>query len=242
MSLTPDDIRAHSYVDGELDPYERARLFEELLHSPERNREVAELGELKALVRLAFERPPAALHPPAVQTRGALRTCLKYACAGALALMLLVCAFAAGWFARGGGGALQERLAALGGVQIAGAAAHTPGVLLHLASFERKDASATLARARELLSRYRGRGLKVEVVINGTALEFLDAAASPYSHQFAWLMRRYPNLEVVACGLTLAALRKEGQLLPLPKGVRVAPSAVREVVRRLEEGWTYVES
>ena len=102
--------------------------------------------------------------------------------------------------------------------------------------------SATLQRARELLDRYQGRGLKVELVVNGLALDFLTPSTAPYAQQFAKLMRRHPNLSVVACGLTLAALHDQGQLLPLLEGVRVAPSAVREVVKRLKEGWTYVES
>jgi len=102
--------------------------------------------------------------------------------------------------------------------------------------------NTTLERARELLERYRGSGLKVEVVVNGMALQFLRTDFFPYSDAFAQLMQRYPNLRVVACGATLQALDEQGRPLTLLKGVDVAHSAVQEVVKRLNEGWVYVEA
>ena len=243
MSSLRDDFRTNAYVDGELDAHERAVLLEELASDPARSREVAELGELKKLVRLAFERPPdappgaAAGSPRSRATRAGLRRALGCA----FALTLIAAAFGAGWLAHSNGG-LEQRLVALGGVQLAARDVATPGVLLHLASFHGKDVEATLHRAQELLERYRSSGLKVEVVVNGMALQFLQSDFFPYSNKFAQLMRRYPNLRIVACAETLDALGEQGRSLSLLKGVNVAPSAVQEVVKRLREGWVYVEA
>jgi intracellular sulfur oxidation DsrE/DsrF family protein len=242
MSPTHDEIRAHAYVDDELDPNERAELLEELVRNPVRSREVAELGELKELVRIAFERVPGMPLRPAAAPRRSARAGVQRALGGALAVMLLAAAFGAGWLAHGGNGALEQHLAALGGVRLTASQAEVPGVLLHLVSFEGKDVNATLQRASDLLERYRSSGLKVEVVVNGMALQFLSADFFPYSDEFTRLMKRYPNLHIVACGATLNALGEQGQSLRLLKGVDVAPSAVQEVVKRLHQGWVYVEA
>jgi intracellular sulfur oxidation DsrE/DsrF family protein len=241
-SPTHDEIRAHAYVDDELDPDERAELLEELVRNPVRSREVAELGELKELVRIAFERLPGMPQRHAAAPRRSIRAGVRRVLGGALAAMLLVAAFGAGWLAHAGNGALDEHLAALGGVRLTASQAKVPGVLLHLVSFEGRDVNATLQRAGDLLERYRDSGLKVEVVVNGMALQFLSADFFPYSDEFAQLMKRYPNLRIVACGATLNALDTRGQSLRLLKGVDVAPSAVEEVVKRLHQGWVYVEA
>lgn len=242
MSSMHDEIRANAYVDGELDAYERAKLLEALVRNPAYSREVAELGELKELVRLAFEHPPGAPRGTARAARRPARAGLRTTLCVATALTLLVGAFCAGWLTRGDGGSLERQLEAFGAVRLGAPAAAAPGVLLHLASFHGKDVDATLRRTSELLERYRGSGLKVEVVVNGLALQFLRADFFPYSDQFARLMKRYPNLRIVACGATLQALGEEGQSLRLLKGVHIAPSAVQEVVKRLHQGWVYVEA
>lgn len=244
MPPNHDEVRASAYVDGELDPYERAALLEELVRNPVRSREVAELAELKELVRLAFEDLPGAPRRAVSFRRARGRTALRCALGGALAAVLLIVSFGAGWVARGGDARAQAQIAALGGVRLAAPAPgdQVPGVLLHLASFDSKDVNVTLQRTRELLQRYQGSGLHVELVVNGMALQFLRANFFPYSDEFARLMRRYPNLHIVACGATLQALHDDGDTLKLLKGVNVTSSAVEEVVKRLREGWVYVNA
>ncbi len=237
-----DEVRVNAYVDGELDVYERTALLEELARDPKRRNEAAEIGELKELVRAAFEHVPHVPNRPTRRSPQAVGMGLRFALGAVAALMLIGLAFGVGWSVRGGGARLDQQLAALGGVRLAAPAIRAPGVLLHLESFRGQDADTTLQRARALLKRYRGSGLQVEVIVNGMALEFLKTGYFPYSHEFAKLMRAYPNLEVVACGGTLEALHEQGQRLSLLKGVRIAPSAVQEVVKRLEEGWVYVNS
>lgn len=238
---TQNEIRANAYVDGELDPYEEAALLEELARNPVRGREVAELTELKRLVRLAFHDIPDAPRQPAIPACPPSRTGLRCALGGALAAALLLAAFGIGWVAHGSG-ILGQRLTAFGGTRLAAQTHETPGVLLHLASFHDKDVEATLRRTQELLERDRRSGLKVELIVSGLALQFLRSGFFPYSDEFAQLMDRYPNLRVVACGDTLDAFKEQGKSLRLLKGVNVAPSAVQEVVRRLREGWVYVDA
>jgi len=240
-SPTHDDIRTNAYVDGELDPYERAALLEELVRNPERSREVAELGELNELVRLAFERVPDApqgspVAEPALRRVSGLRRTLG----AALALALLISTFGAGWLAHGSSSSRDYPLAAPREMQLAAPSARAPGVVLLLASFKGEQLRSTLRRTRELLEGNRGSNRKVEVVVTGMAVKFLRRGFSPYNDEFTELMRRYPNLRIVACAASLQALSGNGRALRLIKEVNMAPTAVEEVVNRLHEGWVYI--
>lgn len=242
-SPTHDDIRTNAYVDGELDPYERAALLEELVRNPERSREVAELGELNELVRLAFERVPDAPQEAAIAVPNIGRVSgVRRTLSAALALALLISTFGAGWLARGSSSSREYPLAALPAVPLAASSPPAPGVLLLLASFNGEKLDSTLRRTRELLERNRGSNLKVEVVVTGMAVKYLRRGFSPYNDEFAELMRRYPSLRIVACAATLQALSENGRSLRLIKEVNMAPTAVEEVVNRLHEGWVYIET
>lgn len=235
MSSTHDDVRVDAYVDGELHPCEREAFLAELVQNPARQREIADVEKLKGLVRLAFENPPPAPSRPIRASREGRGMWMRCAIAGGAALLLIGAGFGTGWLIRG------QRMATSYGLRIAEPTIQAPGVLLHLESIRGQDADAVLERTRAILNRYRGSDLHVELIVNGLALSLLKNGYFPYSREFARLMGAYPNLTVVACGESRSVLTADGQPLPLLKGVKVAPSAVDEVVKRLREGWVYVD-
>jgi len=115
-------------------------------------------------------------------------------------------------------------------------------VLLHIASASDVKFAHTLDQATHLLSRYGNRGLVVEVVVNGGALALLQAGDNPYAKRVHTLLRQYPNLHIVACGTAIRYLKSQGFPIDLMHQVRVAPSAIEEIVKRLREGWVYVNA
>jgi intracellular sulfur oxidation DsrE/DsrF family protein len=56
----------------------------------------------------------------------------------------------------------------------------------------------------------------------------------------ARMQQRHANLHWVACGQSLARFTSEGQKVELLPATRTAPTAIGEIVTRLQEGWTYV--
>jgi intracellular sulfur oxidation DsrE/DsrF family protein len=54
------------------------------------------------------------------------------------------------------------------------------------------------------------------------------------------MQQRHANLHWVACGQSLARFTSEGQKVELLPATRTAPTAIGEIVTRLQEGWTYV--
>lgn len=242
-SLPNDDIRTNAYVDGELDRYERAVFLEELVRNPTRSREVAELAELNELMRLAFESVPGAPKSPfaaraTVRRPGRVQRVLR----AALGTIVLAATFGGGWLACRSE-LLRERppvAAAQTGLPVHGAQA--PGMMLLLASPKREEVDATLLRAHQLLERYHDHGPTVEIVVTGLAVKFLKPGGSHYSKAIAKLMKRYPDLKVVACEATLQALNGNRGRILLLKRVDLVPTAVQEVVKRLEQGWVYVKA
>jgi hypothetical protein len=54
------------------------------------------------------------------------------------------------------------------------------------------------------------------------------------------MKQRHANLHWVACGQSIARLRNDGEQVRLLPDTQTAPTAINEIVTRLQQGWTYV--
>lgn len=237
-----DDPRLHAYIDNELDVDDRAELLEAMYEDANLRNQVCELRRVKDLVQQAYFVPPPAPQASASGRGFGQRRSLA-ACCTVLALMLL--SFAGGWLVHSREDAsLTDHLAALGAIQIDTGDAlpgGTPRVLLHVATDNPLKFAGTLQQASYLLNKGGNQGIEVEVVANAGGLKLLEANNnSNYATRIRAMMRKYPNLHFVACGITMHNLEAAGVPVDLIRHVRVAPSAVEEVVRRLRQGWMYV--
>jgi intracellular sulfur oxidation DsrE/DsrF family protein len=68
----------------------------------------------------------------------------------------------------------------------------------------------------------------------------MRAGVSPHADRIARMTQRHANLQWVACSQTIARFTGEGQKVELLPIARAAPTAVGEIVTRLQQGWTYV--
>lgn len=87
-----------------------------------------------------------------------------------------------------------------------------------------------------------GRTLHLEIIANAEGLNLLRADTSPARERVQAMQQTYKNLKFLACGKTIERLQIEKnmrnvQLLP---GVTVVPSALDQVILRLEDGWSYI--
>jgi len=221
MSNEKQDIgmdRLHAFVDGQLEYADRARLLEEMERDPTLRQQVCELQRTKDYVAFAFESFP--LETP---SRPPDRRWLRWG-QGVAALLLIAVGFAAGRW-----GATEPELTA--------AAAPTQQVIVHLNSADSGKFLAALADA-EAIARHTD--ARVEVVANAGGLDLMRSDRSPLAGQVRNLMDRYPNLQFVACNITIGKQRRLGQEPHLIQGIQVAPSAAEHILRRLEQGWSYV--
>lgn len=241
----PEETWLQAYVDDELAPSDRSEFLQQLIYDEQLRTRVCELHRTKELVRQAFIEPPP---PPLRQhARRSFAPWRKRIASVAAVCALMALSFAGGLYANGsqhGSASLEATLASLGavGLQKTAYSSSPNRVLLHIASENNIKFAHTLEQAAHLLKTYRAQGLIVEVVVNGGALNMLQSGNNPYARRVHTLMKEYPNLHIVACGTGIGYLKSRGFPIDLMRQVRVAPSAVEEIVKRLREGWVYINA
>ncbi|HVB48069.1 MAG TPA: hypothetical protein VNF69_06725 [Burkholderiales bacterium] len=232
MSREPEVSREmqNAFVDGQLDAADWTAMVERMGANEVLRRGVCELRTLKDMVKGAY----AGAQPA---RSGLAPTRWGWARAAALALLFA----GAGWLAHAGletgaGASLLARAGLRG----------TSGdrILVHVASSRPDVVDPALQEVEDYLhdARAAGRPVKVEIVANSAGLNILRAGSSSYAKRLEQLLSAYPNLTYVACNQTLDRLREKGAVVALLPGVKVAPTALDEIVKRLQEGWVYIRA
>jgi len=115
--------------------------------------------------------------------------------------------------------------------------------IFHLSSADPQSVQSTLNHVEQLLRRHDSdaKSLRVEIVANAEGLNTLRADTSTVREQIARLHKNYPNLAFLACGKTIARLKKEqGIDVKLLQQASVTSSALDQILSRLRQGWVYI--
>lgn len=115
--------------------------------------------------------------------------------------------------------------------------------IFHVTSANPRSVRSTLDHIERLLRQYRdtGKPIRVEIVANAEGLNTLRADTSPARDQIARLHKEFPNLAFLACGTTIARMKREqGIDVKLLPQAAVATSALDRILLRLRQGWTYI--
>ena len=241
MNAVVSDETLNAFIDGELDVAESEALLARIREDKELSQRVCILRGLQSMVRLAYIEPPVAddRKSRTVPRRQLMRGC-AYAC------LILLAGLSGGWALRG-----QElqAVAALpaalpSGYQVVSLAreADPNRVMLHLDSAAPAKMQAVLDQAERLLDEAdrQGRAMQLEVIANSHGLNLLRAGHSPYAERMARMKERHSNLHWIACGQSIARLRNGGEQVMLLPDTQTTPTAINEIVTRLQQGWTYV--
>jgi intracellular sulfur oxidation DsrE/DsrF family protein len=215
----------NAFVDGQLDAADWTALVERMGGDEALRRQLCELRTLKDMVKGAYADARPSRAAPAAQRRG-------WARAAGLALVFAL----AGWLAHDAtdrGHAPAE----LRGVSAG-------GIVVHVASSRGEVVDTVLQEVEDYLrdARAAGRKVKVEIVANQTGLDILRADKSAYAKRLERLRAAYPNLTYIACHQTADRLRDKGVAVKLLPGVQFAPTALDEIVKRMQQGWVYIRA
>lgn len=116
-------------------------------------------------------------------------------------------------------------------------------VLVHLTSSDIDSGMNTLNNLQALLQQYADnrQSVKVEVIANGKGIQLLSADNTRMSQRIRQLTRDYHNLTFAACKYSMEQMRiSKGISIDLISQVKVIDSGVVEVIKRQNEGWTYI--
>ena len=215
----------NAFVDGQLDAADWTALVERMGRDDALRRRVCELRTLKDMTRSAYS----GVHPGrVVPAPGRAR----WARVAAVALVFAL----AGWLAHDAL-APGRILTALRGVA-------ADRILVHIASSRGEVVDTALQEVEDYLrdARAAGRQVKVEIVANNSGMDILRTDTSAYAARLERLRAKYPNLTYIACNQTADRLREKGTAVKLLPGVHVAPTALDEIVKRMQEGWVYIRA
>lgn len=241
MKPTVSDETLHAFIDDELDVAESEALIARMNEDAGLAQRVCALRSLQAMVRLAYVEPPvpAGRVLPDKPRRQFMQRC-AFGC-------LVVLAGLGGWVMRGQESPTVAALLPITlppGYQAVSLAprADPNRVMLHLDNARPDKMHAVLDQAEHLLdeAERQGRSMQLEVIANSHGLKLLRAGHSPYAERIARMRARHVNLSWVACGQSIARFTSDGQKVELLPAVRTAPTAIGEIVTRLQQGWTYV--
>lgn len=241
MNPVVSDETLHAFIDGELDVAEGEMLIARIRDDQHLAQRVCALRTLQSMVRLAYAEPPVATGrkrnmPP---RRQFMQRC-AYGC------LVLVAGLSGGWALRGMEPPAVATIpaAVAGGFQTVSLAreADPNRVLLHLDSAAPGKMRAVLDQAERLLNEaeQQGRAMQLEVIANSRGINLLRAGVSPHAARMARMKQRHANLHWVACGQSIARFANDGEKVVLLPATQTAPTAIGEIVTRLQQGWTYV--
>lgn len=239
MKPAVSDEILHAFIDGELDVAESETLIARIQQDQVLAQRVCALRSLRSMVKLAYAEPPVIDAWPPVRRRQLMQRC-------AFGCLVLLVGLSSGWALRGLARQADVTLPASvpdGYRTVSLAREADPNrIILHIDSAAPEKMRAALDRADQLLDEAdrQGRAMQLEVIANSHGIELLRAGHSPYAERIARMRQRHANLQWVACGQTVARFTSEGQKVKLLPATRTAPTAIGEIVSRLQQGWTYV--
>ena len=220
----------NALVDGELDPEEKSRFYNETERSPDLDQRLCHQRKLKELVKHAYENVPTPLR--------ANRTPLgRGGFFGRMlaAVILLVVGLTAGFLAHN---YLNQFGADSNGPATVDTADVSEFFILHVTSGAPERMQAALRHASALLDgAEQGGQRRVEIIVNERGIDLLRADVTPYSQEIAVLQAN--DVVFYACSKTIERLENRGVRVQLVPHTNTEYTALDRVVSRMQDGWTY---
>ena len=219
----------NAFVDGELDPEEKSRLYNESAHSTDLDLRLCQLRKLKELVRHAYDDVPPAKRPggPPLRRPGPFGGAL-------VAGILLAIGATAGYF----GQSLINAGPAAKPATTVEVIEQAENYLLHVVSGDPEQMKSALAHARYLLdSADEGDLRRVEIVANERGLDLLRSDVTPFAEEIRTLQEN--DVVFYACARSIQRLEEKGVKVILVPDIRQDYTALDRVVMRMQDGWKY---
>jgi intracellular sulfur oxidation DsrE/DsrF family protein len=219
----------NAFVDGELDPEEKSRLYNEAARSPELDQRLCRQRNVKELIKHAYENVPAPMH----STRARLGRSRFFGRALAAGVLLAV-GLTAGLL--GHSYFDQSRIVAAGSA--VEPIAKVSNFLLHVTSGDAEQMYAALHHAEALLEEAEdGEQRRVEIIANERGIDLLRRDVTPFAREIAMLQEH--DVVFYACSKTIQRLEDSGVRVELVPHTNADYTALDRVVSRMQDGWKY---
>lgn len=233
-----------SLADNQLDAEEKKTALNEIANDETLKKRLSETLKLKGLIKDAYSSPPRVAGRTGTNVKKPARRVIAVAAA-----ILFALGTAIGWMAHAemNGYLLQAELKShekqIGHALVSGLPnSETNNVVLHINSASIEKSRDILDLAERVLQKNAeaDNNVKVEIVANGGGLNLFRKGRSSFSERIERMQKEYGNLTFVACAVAAKRIQKrEGAPIYFLPGIKVASSAVEQIVKRVKEGWKY---
>lgn len=229
----------NSFVDNQLDSSEKIQAFDAITRNENLKERVCDLRGLKELVQHAYSQPP-------LPVRSAIRQLRpwKIQLQTLAACLLLMLGGVTGWLTHSWTNRqnAHEMTAILEPTLSHDAISGTRKIIVHVSTSNPAKLEAALNDTEGLLDNYKraNHQIQIELIANKRGVDLLRTNATAYKDRISMMQKKYPNLDFLVCGQTIAKLRANGEDVQLLPHTAVSTSAADQINKRLHEGWGYV--
>lgn len=166
-------------------------------------------------------------------------------------MAFLVVAFGGGWissdlmhapgYATGQASTIGQMGMLVNGVAVT---EKTGRYILHIGQSDNARFRKTLDEAEALMAQYKNnpQGIELEIIANAGGLDLFREGATPYAERVKKISIMYPDIKFIACANAIERLRERGIEPDLINAVHHgSATAIDQVVKRVNEGWTYIK-
>lgn len=234
------DEHLNAFIDDQVSTNEKAEILDAIRHDNELSQRVCELQKIQNMVQLSYQSIDVPEHHAGKVNNFQTKKINWFAAAS----FILFFGGIIGWFTHQA--INSERL-----IDIADLTLHPVThndseqwkLMLHVSTAEPHRLDIVLSEAESLLKEYSNssRKLKLEILANSEGLALVTNKGESYNQKLQVLQQKYKNLAVLVCGETLHRVqKKQGKKLELLPDTRIVPSAINQIVKRQQNGWSYI--
>jgi len=236
ITVNFSDEKINAYADNELQGQEKNAFETALKNSPELQLALNDTYALKKQIRETYKN---------IQTVNTTKNKTTYMQLGAYAAILLL-TFSGGWISSDLLHTTHEQQNLTHTTTINNSKIkHQQGkYIIHIGRRDDKKFRQTLHQVDTLLAQNKNNmsQLQLEIIANAGGLDLLRTNATPYTERIKQLIANYPNVTFIACANAIDRLQEQNKTLDLINAVQHGPAtAIDQVIRRVNEGWTYIK-
>lgn len=230
----------NAFIDDQLDTAEKAEILDAIRHDAELSQRVCKLQKLHNLIQLSYESIEV---PQRHKEKSDLTRPVKLKWFAAASFFLAI-GSVVGWMS-------HQSMSSESLINIA-QVAHSPAatnnaehwkLMLHVSTAKPHRLNIVLDEAEALLEEYANSShkLELEILANSEGLTLVTNNGKDYNQRLQKLQQKYANLAVMVCGQTLKRIQhKQGKKLNLLPNTNVVSSAINQIVKRQQSGWSYI--
>ena len=234
------DEHLNAFIDDQLDTAEKTEILDEVRHNAELSQRICKLQKLHNLVQLSYQSIDVPEQHQNTDNKKSVTKVKWFAAAS----FLLALGMVMGWVSHQSMNASSiSDIAKITQNPSLTNNADNWKLMLHVSTANPNKLNIVLDEAETMLKQYAGssRNLQLEILANSEGLALVSDSGKNYNKKLQMLQQKYNNLAVVVCGETLKRVqRKQANKIKLLPDTDVVSSAINQIVKRQQGGWSYI--